>query len=104
MDRHYAASRTNADKIAVEHSKDPILTIIKFSSLITSLVRDYIPVRVRIIVQLAIIASLVTLVSEFLKAFNYELFKVLGAFVGVIITNCIILQNNEFFAKTLEST
>ena len=57
-----------------------------FSSLITSLVRDYIPTRVRIIVQLAIIASLVTIVSEFLQAFNYEMYKVLGAFVGLIIT------------------
>ena len=69
-----------------------------FSSLITSIIRNYIPTRVRIIVQLAIIASLVTLVSEFLKAFNYEMFKVLGAFVGLIITNCIILGRLEAYA------
>ena len=75
-----------------------VVFVMIFSSLITSLVRDYIPVRVRIIVQLAIIASLVTLVSEFLKAFNYEMFKVLGAFVGLIITNCIILGRLEAYA------
>jgi len=69
-----------------------------FSSLITSLIRDYIPVRVRIIVQLAIIASLVSLVSEFLMAFNYQMYKVLGAFVGLIITNCIILGRLEAYA------
>ena len=75
-----------------------VVFVMIFSSLLTSLVRDYIPVRVRIIVQLAIIASLVTLVSEFLKAFNYEMFKVLGAFVGLIITNCIILGRLEAYA------
>ena len=75
-----------------------VVFVMIFSSLLTSLVRDYIPTRVRIIVQLAIIASLVTLVSEFLKAFNYEMFKVLGAFVGLIITNCIILGRLEAYA------
>ena len=75
-----------------------VVFVMIFSSLITSLIRNYIPVRVRIIVQLAIIATLVTLVSEFLKAFNYEMFKVLGAFVGLIITNCIILGRLEAYA------
>ena len=75
-----------------------VVFVMIFSSLLTSLVRDYIPTRVRIIVQLAIIASLVTLVSEFLKAYNYEMFKVLGAFVGLIITNCIILGRLEAYA------
>jgi len=75
-----------------------VVFVMIFSSLITSIIRDYIPARVRIIVQLAIIASLVTLVSEFLKAFNYEMFKVLGAFVGLIITNCIILGRLEAYA------
>ena len=65
------------------------------SSLITSLIRDFIPTRVRIIVQMAIIASLVTLVSEFLMAFNYDMFKTLGAFVGLIITNCIVMGRLE---------
>ncbi len=75
-----------------------VVFVMIFSSLITSLVRDYIPTRVRIIVQLAIIASLVTIVSEFLQAFNYEMYKVLGAFVGLIITNCIILGRLEAYA------
>ena len=75
-----------------------VVFVMIFSSLITSIIRNYIPARVRIIVQLAIIASLVTLVSEFLKAFNYEMFKVLGAFVGLIITNCIILGRLEAYA------
>ncbi len=75
-----------------------VVFVMIFSSLITSIIRNYIPTRVRIIVQLAIIASLVTLVSEFLKAFNYEMFKVLGAFVGLIITNCIILGRLEAYA------
>ncbi len=75
-----------------------VVFVMIFSSLITSILRNYIPTRVRIIVQLAIIASLVTLVSEFLKAFNYEMFKVLGAFVGLIITNCIILGRLEAYA------
>ena len=75
-----------------------VVFVMIFSSLITSMIRNYIPVRVRIIVQLAIIATLVTLVSEFLKAFNYEMFKVLGAFVGLIITTCIILGRLEAYA------
>ena len=75
-----------------------VVFVMIFSSLITSLIRDYIPVRVRIIVQLAIIASLVSLVSEFLMAFNYQMYKVLGAFVGLIITNCIILGRLEAYA------
>ena len=58
-----------------------VVFVMIFSSLITSVIRNYIPTRVRIIVQMAIIASLVTLVSEFLRAFNYEMFKTLGAFV-----------------------
>ena len=75
-----------------------VLFVMIFSSLITSIIRDYIPTRVRIIVQMAIIASLVTLVSEFLKAFNYEMFKTLGAFVGLIITNCIVMGRLEAYA------
>ncbi len=75
-----------------------VVFVIVFSNLITSLIRDLIPNRVRIIVQLAIIATLVTLVSEVLKAYNYEMFKVLGAFVGLIITNCIVMGRLEAYA------
>jgi len=75
-----------------------VVFVIVFSNLIISLIRDLIPTRVRIIVQLSIIATLVTLVSEVLKAYNYEMYKVLGAFVGLIITNCIVMGRLEAFA------
>jgi Na+-transporting NADH:ubiquinone oxidoreductase subunit D len=75
-----------------------VVFVIVFSNLIISLLRNLIPNRVRIIVQLGVIATLVTLVSEVLKAYNYEMFKVLGAFVGLIITNCIVMGRLEAFA------
>ncbi|MBL6445487.1 NADH:ubiquinone reductase (Na(+)-transporting) subunit D [Fulvivirga sp. 29W222] len=75
-----------------------VVFVIVFSNLIISLLRNLIPNRVRIIVQLAVIATLVTLVSEVLKAYNYEMYKILGAFVGLIITNCIVMGRLEAFA------
>ena len=75
-----------------------VVFVIVFSNLIISLIRNFVPTRVRIIVQLAVIATLVTLVSEVLKAYNYEMYKVLGAFVGLIITNCIVMGRLEAFA------
>ena len=72
--------------------------VIVFSNLIISIMRDLIPTRVRIIVQLAVIAALVTLVSEFLKAYNYDMYKILGAYVGLIITNCIVMGRLEAYA------
>lgn len=72
--------------------------VIVFSNLLISLIRNLIPNRIRIIVQLAVIATLVTLVSEVLKAYNYEMYKILGAFVGLIITNCIVMGRLEAFA------
>lgn len=72
--------------------------VIVFSNLITSLMRNLIPNRIRIIVQLAIIATLVTLVSEVLKAYSYDMYKVLGAYVGLIITNCIVMGRLEAYA------
>ena len=75
-----------------------VVFVIVFANLIISLLRNIVPNRVRIIVQLAIIATLVTLVSEVLKAYNYPMFKVLGAFVGLIITNCIVMGRLEAFA------
>lgn len=71
---------------------------IVFSNLLISLMRNYVPNRIRIIVQLAVVALFVTLVSEFLKAFNYPMYKVLGAFVGLIITNCIVMGRLEAYA------
>ena len=75
-----------------------VVFVIVFANLIISLIRNLVPNRVRIIVQLAVIATLVTLVSEVLKAYNYEMYKILGAFVGLIITNCIVMGRLEAFA------
>jgi Na+-transporting NADH:ubiquinone oxidoreductase subunit D len=75
-----------------------VIAVIVFSNLIISLMRNLIPGRVRIIVQLAVIATLVTLVSEVLKAYYFDMYKVLGAFVGLIITNCIVMGRLEAFA------
>ncbi len=75
-----------------------VIFVIVFSNLITSLLRNTIPNRIRIIVQLGIIATLVTLVSEVLKAYSYDMYKVLGAYVGLIITNCIVMGRLEAFA------
>lgn len=69
-----------------------------FSSYFISLLRNYIPNSIRIIVQMAIIASLVILVDEVLKAYAYEISKQLSVFVGLIITNCIVMGRAEAFA------
>ena len=75
-----------------------VLFVIVFSNLIISLIRKLVPNRVRIIVQLAIIATLVTLVNEVLKAYLFDMYKQLSVFVGLIITNCIIMGRLEAFA------
>ncbi|MDD3739213.1 MAG: NADH:ubiquinone reductase (Na(+)-transporting) subunit D [Lentimicrobiaceae bacterium] len=69
-----------------------------FSNLIISLLRNSIPSRIRIIVQLVIIASLVIIVDQVLKAYVYDVSKKLSVFVGLIITNCIIMGRLEAFA------
>ena len=68
------------------------------SNLIVSLLRNIMPRNIRIIVELAIISSLVILCDEFLKAFMYDVSKELSVFVGLIITNCIVLGRAESFA------
>ena len=68
------------------------------SSFFVSLIRSYIPNSIRIIVQLAIIASLVIVVDQILKAYAYGLSKQLSVFVGLIITNCIVMGRAEAFA------
>ena len=75
-----------------------VIFVIVFSNLLISLMRKLVPNRVRIIVQLAVIATLVTLVSEVLKAFSYDMYKELSVFVGLIITNCIVMGRLEAFA------
>lgn len=75
-----------------------VVVVCAFSNLTISLLRNSIPNRVRIIVQLTIVASLVILVDQVLKAFVYDVSKQLSVFVGLIITNCIIMGRLEAFA------
>lgn len=69
-----------------------------FASFIVSIIRNTIPNRIRIIVQLVVVAMLVILVDQILKAYSYEVSKQLSVFVGLIITNCIIMGRIEAFA------
>ncbi len=75
-----------------------VVVVMGVSNVLTSLIRNMVPGRIRIIVQLVIIASMVTLVDQFLKAFAYDVSRQLSVFVGLIITNCIIMGRLEAFA------
>lgn len=75
-----------------------VIAVLVFSNLIISLIRNSIPSRIRIIVQLVIVAALVILVDQVLKAFAYDVSRQLSVFVGLIITNCIIMGRLEAFA------
>jgi len=75
-----------------------VITVLSFSNVMISLVRNKVPSNIRIIVELAIIATLVILVDQVLKAFLYDISKQLSVFVGLIITNCIVLGRAEAFA------
>lgn len=75
-----------------------VVFVTAFSNLFISIIRKQIPSSVRIIVQMAIIASLVIVVDQVLKAFSYQLSKELAVFVGLIITNCIVMGRAEAFA------
>lgn len=75
-----------------------VLAVMAFSNVIISVLRNTIPNRIRIIVQLVVIAGLVILVDQILKAFVYDISKQLSVFVGLIITNCIIMGRLEAFA------
>ncbi len=75
-----------------------VMAVVAFSNLIISFMRKLIPMRVRIIVQLVVIAALVILVDMLLKAFAYDISKQLSVFVGLIITNCIVMGRLEAFA------
>ena len=72
--------------------------VLTLSNLSVSLIRNYIPPSIRIIVQLTIIASLVIITDQFLKAFLFDISKQLSVFVGLIITNCIVMGRAEAFA------
>jgi len=75
-----------------------VIAVCGFSSLFISMIRNYIPNSIRIIVQMTIIASLVIVVDQILKAYAYEISKTLSVFVGLIITNCIVMGRAEAFA------
>jgi Na+-transporting NADH:ubiquinone oxidoreductase subunit D len=72
--------------------------VVAFSNLIISLLRSRIPHNIRIIVEVCVIATLVIIADEFLKAFLYDISKQLSVFVGLIITNCIVMGRAETFA------
>ena len=74
--------------------------VITFSNLLVSLLRKFIPSNVRIIVQLIIIATLVILVDQILQAYMYDVSKQLSVFVGLIITNCIVMGRADAFAMS----
>lgn len=75
-----------------------VTLVIAISNLVISLLRDTIPSRIRIIVQLVVIAALVIIVDQILKAYVYDVSKQLSVFVGLIITNCIVMGRLEAFA------
>ena len=75
-----------------------LTSVLALSNSSISMIRNHIPTNVRIIIQMTIIASLVILVDQILKAYAYEISKSLSVFVGLIITNCIVLGRAEAFA------
>jgi Na+-transporting NADH:ubiquinone oxidoreductase subunit D len=75
-----------------------VLFVVSLSNTAVSLIRNYIPSSIRIIVQMTIIASLVIIVDQFLRAYAFDISKQLSVFVGLIITNCIVMGRAEAFA------
>ncbi|MBO4454211.1 MAG: NADH:ubiquinone reductase (Na(+)-transporting) subunit D [Paludibacteraceae bacterium] len=77
-----------------------VTIIVAMANVIISLIRNTIPMRIRIIIQLVVVAALVTLVSEILKAFAFDVAMQLSVYLGLIITNCILMGRLEAFAMT----
>lgn len=77
-----------------------VIAVLAFSNVIISCLRNTIPVNIRIIVQLVVVASLVIMVNELLEAYAYDVSKQLSVFIGLIITNCIIMGRLEAFAMS----
>ena len=75
-----------------------VIAVLAFSNVIISLIRNTIPTSIRIIVQLVVVATLVIMVQQFLIAFDYDVSKQLSVFIGLIITNCILMGRLEAFA------
>ncbi len=96
--------------LAVTASMSPTLVmcasvvfVVTLSNVAVALIRDRIPSSIRIIVQMTIIASLVIVVEQVLKAFQYDVYKQITVFVGLIITNCIVMGRAEAFAMKNEA-
>jgi Na+-transporting NADH:ubiquinone oxidoreductase subunit D len=77
-----------------------VILVVALSNVIVSFLREYIPGKIRIIVEMTVVASLVILVDQVLKAYAYQMSKQLSVFVGLIITNCIVLGRLEAFAMS----
>ncbi len=75
-----------------------VIAVIALSNVSVSLIRNHVPTNIRIIVQMTIIASLVIIVDQFLRAYAFDMSKQLSVFVGLIITNCIVMGRAEAFA------
>ena len=78
-----------------------VIAVVAFANVIISLLRKTIPNRIRIIIQLVVVAALVTIVNEVLKAFAYDVSKQLSVYVGLIITNCILMGRLEGYGIIL---
>ena len=77
-----------------------VIVVLAFSNVIISILRNTIPTNIRIIVQLVVVAGLVVVVNEMLKAYAYDVSKQLSVFIGLIITNCILMGRLEAFAMS----
>ncbi len=75
-----------------------VTVVVAFSNLFVSLIRNYVPSSIRILVEMTIIASLVIIADQFIKAFAYDVSKQLSVYVGLIITNCIVMGRAEAYA------
>ncbi len=77
-----------------------VIAVLAFSNVIISLIRNTIPINIRIIVQLVVVAGIVVIVDQLLKAYAYDVSKQLSVFIGLIITNCILMGRLEAFAMS----
>jgi Na+-transporting NADH:ubiquinone oxidoreductase subunit D len=95
-----ALAITNRLEVAITMALS-VTFVTGFSSYFVSLLRNYTPDSVRMITQLAIISVFVTIIDEFLQAYRYDMSKVMSVFVGLIITNCIVMGRSEGMAKNI---
>jgi len=93
-----SALAVTAQMVPALYMAGSLLFVTVFSNLFISLLRNTIPSRIRIVVQLAVVALWVIIVDQLLKAFAYDISKILSVFVGLIITNCIVMGRLEAFA------